>query len=97
MGVSPLTVKKVKPINNNSVCDHLLHCNYLPSFNNFRILAYKKKKFLLKIKERLLIMRDKPSLNRKISSTLLHLFDKLSYIFLVHFTYTWLANRQRCA
>ena len=33
IGVSPLTGKKVKPINNSSVRDHLLHCNYLPSFN----------------------------------------------------------------
>ena len=33
MGVSPLTGKKVKPINNSSIPDHLLHYNYLPSFN----------------------------------------------------------------
>ena len=27
IGVSPLTGKNVKPINNNAVGDHLLHCN----------------------------------------------------------------------
>ena len=38
IGVSPLTGKKVKPINNSAVRDHLLHCNHLPSFDNFSIL-----------------------------------------------------------
>ena len=32
IGVSPLTGKKVKPSNNSAICDHLLHCNFLPSF-----------------------------------------------------------------
>ena len=35
------------------------------------------KKFLLELKESLLIMRDKPSLNRKIRSAPLYLFDKV--------------------
>ena len=78
IGVSPLTGKKVKPIKNSAVRDHLLHCNYLPSFDNFSILAHENKKFLLEIKESLLIMRDKPSLNRNISSAPLYLFDKVS-------------------
>ena len=39
IGVSPLTGRKVKPINISFVCDHLLHCNYLTTFNNFDILA----------------------------------------------------------
>ena len=71
IGVSPLTGKKVKPINNSSVCDHLLHSNYLPSFDNFSIMAQENNKFLLEIKESLLIVRVKPWLNRNISSTLL--------------------------
>ena len=78
IGVSPLTGKKMKPINNSLVHDHLLHCNYLPSFNNFKILAHENKKFLLEIKDSLLIMRAKPSLNTDISSAPLYLFDKLS-------------------
>ena len=78
MGVSPRTAKKVKPIKSNAVGDHLLHCSYLPSFDNFSILAHENKKFLLEIKESLLIMRDKPSLNRNISSAPLYLFDKVS-------------------
>ena len=32
MGASPLTGKKVKPSKNSPICDHLLHCNFLPSF-----------------------------------------------------------------
>ena len=72
----PLTGKKVKPIKNSAVRDHLLHCNYLPSFDNFSILVHENKKFFLEIKESLLIMRDKPSLN--ISSVPLYLFDKVS-------------------
>ena len=78
IGVSPLTGKKVKPSNNSAICDHLLHCNFLPSFDNFSVLAYESKKYLLEIKESLLIMRDKPSLNRNINSAPLYLFDKVS-------------------
>ena len=78
IGVSPLTGKKVKPSNNNAICDHLLHCNFLTSFDNFSVLAYESKKYLLEIKESLLIMRDKPSLNRSINSAPLYLFDKVS-------------------
>ena len=78
IGVSLLTGKKVKPSNNSAICDHLLHCNFLPSFGNFSVLAHENKKYLLEIKESLLIMRDKPSLNRKINSAPLYLFDKVS-------------------
>ena len=78
IGVSLLTGKKIKPSNNSAVCDHLLNCNVLPSFDIFSILAHENKKHLLEIKESLLIMRDKPSLNRNINSAPLHLFDKVS-------------------
>ena len=78
IGVPPLTGKKVKPPNNSAIWNHLLHCNFLPSFDNFSALAHENKKYLLEIKESLLIMRDKPSLNRYISSAPLYLFDKVS-------------------
>ena len=32
IGVLPLTGKKVKPSNNSAICDHLLHCSFLPLF-----------------------------------------------------------------
>ena len=68
IGVSPLTRKKVKPSNNSAICDHLLHCDFLPSFDNFSVLAHENKKYLLETKESLLIMRDKLSLNKNIIS-----------------------------
>ena len=77
IGVSPFNGKKVKPSNNSDI-DNLLHCNFLPSFDNFSVLAHENKKYLLEIKESLLIMRDKPSLNRNINSAPLYLFDKVS-------------------
>ena len=60
IGVSTLTGRKVKPSNNNTICDHLLHCNFLPSFDNISVLAHENRKYLLEIKESLLIMRDQP-------------------------------------
>ena len=78
ISVSPLTGKKVKPIHNSAARDNLLHCTYLPYFDNSSILAHENKKFLLKIKENLLIMRDKPSLDRNTSSATLYLFHKVS-------------------
>ena len=76
--MSHLTGKKVKPIKNSAVRDHFLNFNNLSSFYNFSILAHENKKFLLEIKESLLIVRDKPSLNRNISSAPLYLLDKVS-------------------
>ena len=66
--MSSLTGKNVKPVKNSAVHYHFLHCNYLPSFDNFSILVHEEKKILLEIKESLLIMKDKQSLNRNISS-----------------------------
>ena len=76
IGISPLTKKKVKP-KGSAVSDHLLLCNHSPSFENFSVLTKENKKFLLELKESLLIMRDKPSLNRNIRSAPLYLFDKV--------------------
>ena len=84
----PLTEKKVKPINNSAVRNNLFHCNYLLYFDNFSILDRKNKKFSLEITESLPIMKDKPLLNRNISSAPLHLFD--SVLFLVQFTVVYL-------
>ena len=53
IGVSPLTVKKVKPVNDSAARDHLHHCNYLPSFDNFSILVHENKTFLLEIERKL--------------------------------------------
>ena len=75
IGISPLTRKQVKP-KNSSVADHLLLCNHSASYDDFSILTHDNSKFLLELKESLLILRDKPSLNRNITSAPLYLFDK---------------------
>ena len=56
IGISPLTRKQVKP-KNSSIADHLLLCNHSASYDDFSILTREKKKFLLELKESLLIMR----------------------------------------
>ena len=77
MGISTLTRKKVKP--KGLFRDHLLLCKHSPSFENFSILTKENKNFLLELKESLLIMRDKPSLNRSIRSAPLYLLDKVCF------------------
>ena len=77
IGISPLARKKFKP-KGSAVSDHLLLCSHSPSFENFSVLTKENKKFLLELKESLLIMRDKPSLNRNIRSAPLYLFDKFT-------------------
>ena len=75
IGISPLTRKQVKP-KNSSVADYLLLCNHSASYDDFSVLTRENKKFLLELKESLLIMRDKPSLNRNITSAPLYLFNR---------------------
>ena len=70
--------KKVKPSNNSVISNHLFRCNFLPSFDNFGVPTHENKKYLLEIKENLLIMRDQPSLNRNINSVPFYLFDKVT-------------------
>ena len=75
--ISPLIFKKVKLSAKSSIRDHLLFCNNDPLFDYFTILAQETNKFLLEIKESLLIKRDKPILSKNISSVPLFLFDKV--------------------
>ena len=74
-GISPLTFKKTKPSKESAIRDHLLNCNNIPSFEEFTILTNGNNKFDLEIKESLLIKRDRPILNKNISSAKLFLFD----------------------
>ena len=76
LGMSHLTEKKVK-IDNNKLTviqEHLLCCNYSPSFEIFSILTRESNDFKVKIMESLLITRDKPILNKEDSSLPLELF-----------------------
>ena len=76
LGISHLTEKKVKIDNNKltAIQEHLLCCNYSPSFEDFSILTRESNDFKLKIMESLLIARDKPILNKADSSLPLELF-----------------------
>ena len=73
IGISPLTFKKMKPCKESSIREHLLECDNNPSFDEFTVLADGDKKYLLQIKESLLIKLDQPLL-KKHSSATLHLF-----------------------
>ena len=76
IGMSPLIFRKVKPSKESAIRDHLLNCNNIPSFDEFTILAYGHHKYILEIKESLLIKLDRPVLNENISSAKkLFLFD----------------------
>ena len=75
IGISSLTKKQVKP-KKCSVADHLLFCNHSAPYDDFIIVTRENKKFLLELKESLLITRDKPSLNRNITAVPLYLFDR---------------------
>ena len=51
-----------------AVSGHLLLCNHSPTFENFSVLTKDNRKFLLELKESLMIMKNKPSLNRNRSA-----------------------------
>ena len=63
-GISPLNGKKSKARKTNAVKDHMLFCNHIVSFDDFKILTSSNSEFHLKIKESLLISRHKTGLNR---------------------------------
>ena len=75
IGISPLTNKRVEPRKDSAVCHHLLNRNYSPTLEDFSVLCHQNKKYLLDLKESLLIMRDRPSLNRNVRSAPLYLFE----------------------
>ena len=75
VGISHLTFKKTKPSKESLIRDHLLNCNNIASFEEFTILTKENNKFVLEIKETLLIKRNISILNKNISSTKLFLCD----------------------
>ena len=66
LDISHLTGKKVKIENNKltAIQEHLLCCNYSPSFEDFPNLTRESNDFKLKIMESLLIARNKPVINK---------------------------------
>ena len=75
LGISHLTGKKVKIDNNKlmAIQEHLLCCNYSPSFEDFSILTRESNDFKLKIIP-ILIAHVRPILNKADSSLFLELF-----------------------
>ena len=74
MGISNLTRKHLKIVQQSAVSDHLLECNCSEDFDHFDILASDTNKFRLLIKKSLLIKRDQHQLNKTIKSHQLKLF-----------------------
>jgi len=73
-GLSPLTGKRVVNNNNSAIKDHMLFCDHVVRPDDLKVLASGSSEFRLKIQESLLISRDKPILNRHISSLPLKLY-----------------------
>ena len=59
----------------SSIWSDTTECNCSIDFDHFDILASDANKFILLIKESLLIKRDQPQLNKTIKSFPLKLFD----------------------
>ena len=74
IGISPFTFKNTTP-SKSAIRDHLLNCNNTQSFEEFTILKNGNNKFVLQIKRSVLIKRDRPILNKSISSAKSFLFD----------------------
>ena len=75
IGICNLTGKHLKCVKQSGVSDYLLECNCLIDFDHFDLLASDANQFRLLIKERLLIKRDQPQLNKTIKSFPLKLFE----------------------
>ena len=73
--ISPFTFKKTKRPKESATHDHLLNCNNIPLFEESTIFTNGNNIFVLEITESLLIKRDRPNLNKNISSAKLFLFD----------------------
>ena len=69
IGISPLAKKQLRS-------RHLLLCNHSASYDDFSVPTREDEKFLLELKKSPLIMRDKPSLNRNITSAPFYLLDR---------------------
>ena len=73
-GVSPRTGKIVKGTLSTSIRGHMLGCDHIVTWDDFKVLGRVWNHWFLKIKESLFIKRDKPSLNKNIHSQELFLF-----------------------
>ena len=73
--ITPLTGKIVKTPKKIAIFNHMLLDGHKASFDNFPVLLIESNGFKLQLKETLLILPDKPILNKNIYLFLLELFD----------------------
>ena len=73
--MTPVTGKLVKNAKKSAIYDNILLQGHDASFEDFTILFKENKKFKLHLKESLLIISDKPELNRNIYNCPLELFN----------------------
>ena len=73
-GVSPRTGKHLKGTLATSLREHILDCNLVVSWDDFKVLGRESNHWLLEIKESLFVKRDRHSLNKNIYSHELFLF-----------------------
>ena len=75
MGISHLTNKRLKNVKQSAISDHVLTCDCNINFNDFTILSKDSNNINLLIKERFLISRYNPILNKTVKSFPLELFE----------------------
>lgn len=75
MGISNLTRKCLKSVEQAAISDCLLKCYCSVDFDHFDIKVSDPNKFRLLIEESLFIKHDQPQLNKAIKPFLLKLFD----------------------
>ena len=73
-GVSRRTGKHLKETLSTSVRDHMLDCNHIEAWDDFKVLGRESNHWLLEIKVSLFIKRDRPTLNKNIYFQELFLF-----------------------
>ena len=74
MGISPLTGRKIVGIKTD-IRDHCGDCKNNITLDDFQIVARDDNTFNLRIKESIMINKDKPPMNKQHYSTPLHLFN----------------------
>ena len=75
LGISALSMKRVKGDDDSAIKEHLLFCNHTPDFEDLSILATSNNAFNVTLMESLLINRDHPPLIKNRQSLSLDLFD----------------------
>ena len=73
-GVSPQTAKHLKGTLSTFVRNHMLDCNHIVAWDDFKVLDRESNHWLLEIKESLFIKRDRPLFSKNIYSKELFLF-----------------------